>query len=667
MIENNLIRSVIGITAQNVPGIAIVANVVYAQTSNQQTHAPFGIFLGGQFSGGLIESNEITADYLGSVASCGINVVGPSNVEISENTIFSANNAIWLADVPGVIVSENVINAKSSVGNPIYGHGILLKPLFSGGFSGGLIEKNQVTSDFKGIFVQGEPSTGAVSNIVISNNVVYQAANGIEANNAPNVVIRDNLVYSQVLNPMGGQRFGIILGFSYSGGLVENNVVYAEDTGIDIGSEVSGIKIQQNNVNAGQNGIYVFGPNNEISDNEISASGTTFVIGIRVQGVNTNIIGNLVSSSGNGINLIGANNAIIKSNIVNSAVNGVFIQYSPYSSITDNTIANNNANFGVGIYMKSSNYCGVQSNTVYNNRNGIHLENSNDNQIEFNTVYSNTVYQNNLNTGNGIALVTSSSNNEISNNLVYSNGNSGIALQGGSNGNTIDYNSVSNNGLMGIFIGASTLNTVTGNSISKNNANGISMYNSATYNLIVDNIIIENTNGISVNPNCNNNRIYSNSFVSNPTQTKSDLTQNTWDNGYPEGGNYWSDYLGIDQYSGVNQNLPGGDGLGDTPYVINSNNQDHYPIITQKTIISRIFSLRRTIESWSLPKGTENSLTVKLDNAIHQINKENENDAINMLNAFINEVQAQQSKALTNEQANYLITQAQKIIILINT
>ena len=56
---------------------------------------------------------------------------------------------------------------------------------------------------------------------------------------------------------------------------------------------------------------------------------------------------------------------------------------------------------------------------------------------------------------------------------------------------------------------------------------------------------------------------------------------NTWDNGYPSGGNYWSDYTDVDQYSGPSQNITGSDGIWDHPYVIDENNKDNYPIVPE--------------------------------------------------------------------------------------
>jgi hypothetical protein len=56
-----------------------------------------------------------------------------------------------------------------------------------------------------------------------------------------------------------------------------------------------------------------------------------------------------------------------------------------------------------------------------------------------------------------------------------------------------------------------------------------------------------------------------------------------WDDGYPSGGNYWSDYTGLDLYKGANQTVAGSDEIGDTPYTVDANNIDHYPLMNPWT------------------------------------------------------------------------------------
>lgn len=54
---------------------------------------------------------------------------------------------------------------------------------------------------------------------------------------------------------------------------------------------------------------------------------------------------------------------------------------------------------------------------------------------------------------------------------------------------------------------------------------------------------------------------------------------NQWDFGYPGGGNFYSDYTGVDQFSGARQNEEGADEIGDSIYTIAQNNIDHYPLM----------------------------------------------------------------------------------------
>jgi len=70
-----------------------------------------------------------------------------------------------------------------------------------------------------------------------------------------------------------------------------------------------------------------------------------------------------------------------------------------------------------------------------------------------------------------------------------------------------------------------------------------------------------------------NNSIYSNNFINNNLQIFADTDSvNDWNITVAGKGNYWSNYTGVDN---------DGDGIGDTPYVIDENNQDNYPLMTE--------------------------------------------------------------------------------------
>jgi outer membrane protein assembly factor BamB len=77
------------------------------------------------------------------------------------------------------------------------------------------------------------------------------------------------------------------------------------------------------------------------------------------------------------------------------------------------------------------------------------------------------------------------------------------------------------------------------------------------------------------------NVFYHNTFVNNTQNIWAFRAADTdlWDDGYPSGGNYWSDYTGLDFFHGSNQNITGSDGIGDTPYIIDSDNLDRYPLM----------------------------------------------------------------------------------------
>ena len=140
------------------------------------------------------------------------------------------------------------------------------------------------------------------------------------------------------------------------------------------------------------------------------------------------------------------------------------------------------------------------------------------------------------------------------------------------------------NGTKGIFIIDSDFNIISGNTVTENHQ-GIYLYaacacNPSSRNTIRNNVIRNNEFGIYLDVS-DYNIIYHNNFIDNINQANIGLGDvNTWDDGYPSGGNYWSNHSPADLYSGSYQNVTGKDGIGDTAYVIKgASNKDNYPLV----------------------------------------------------------------------------------------
>jgi len=174
-------------------------------------------------------------------------------------------------------------------------------------------------------------------------------------------------------------------------------------------------------------------------------------------------------------------------------------------------------------------------------------------------------------------LLSHSSNNSIIGNNITDNSNYGIWLKGSSSGNIVR-NSIIENNADGIKLSGSLNNKIVGNNLIRNNWYGIEFYNSSNNCVIGNNLIRNGQNGIRLYVSSNNS-IYHNNFINNTLQVGSPYSRNKWDNDYPSGGNYWSNYKGVDLSSGPYQNETGSDGIGDTPYIIDKNNVDRYPLM----------------------------------------------------------------------------------------
>jgi parallel beta-helix repeat protein len=169
-------------------------------------------------------------------------------------------------------------------------------------------------------------------------------------------------------------------------------------------------------------------------------------------------------------------------------------------------------------------------------------------------------------TGGWFGIAFSGTNCIIANNTVTGTGNGIYAIDaataaisiGGGGSNLIIGNYITNN-IVGLLIGETSNNLIAENSIISSSGVALSIYDSS------------------------NNSIYHNNFYNNIKAVDDTglhfyplvVSINIWDDGYPGGGNYWSDYR--TRYPKANE--IDNSRIADTPYVIDSQNMDRYPLL----------------------------------------------------------------------------------------
>ena len=257
----------------------------------------------------------------------------------------------------------------------------------------------------------------------------------------------------------------------------------------------------------------------------------------------------------------------------------------------DHTLKGTNASHSEGIYLSGRSNVTIKNMKITAFFYGIYLDSSSSNSVSGNNITANN--------GTGIYLYSSSNSNSVSGNNITANNGYGILLYYSPN-NTVSGNNASANSLEGIYLSLSSNNTVSGNTAIANEA-GIMLYSSSNNIISANNAMANVYQGIEVDSSSNNtlignnastnsqygilfdsssnNTIYHNNFMNNTYQVSIYNSTDTWDNGYPSGGNYWSDYNGTDLHGGPHQNETGSDGIGDTPYSIDVENKDNYPLM----------------------------------------------------------------------------------------
>jgi len=204
---------------------------------------------------------------------------------------------------------------------------------------------------------------------------------------------------------------------------------------------------------------------------------------------------------------------------------------------------------------------------------------------------SNAILENmTISRANTAVIVEDSAGVTIASNLVRSN-LFGIGV-GGSANVAILNNDVSSNSLGGIGVRFTSNIPISGNIVVGNGFQfnssvlgpGIGGFRCDCY--ITGNTISNNHLGVFLNgapPSFHNN------FINNTIQADSscehEACSRTWDDGYPSGGNYWSDFAGVDNCSGPGQDAcPNPDGIADHAHIMACSSfclpgMDRYPLM----------------------------------------------------------------------------------------
>ncbi|MGD9131835.1 MAG: NosD domain-containing protein [Candidatus Bathyarchaeota archaeon] len=260
---------------------------------------------------------------------------------------------------------------------------------------------------------------------------------------------------------------------------------------------------------------------------------------------------NFVSSVG--VWLYDASGSTVENNHVDGTkagmppVAGIKLQHSEDNRIVGNSVIE--YKYGVGISLESSDRNILAENQLSNNYNGIWLKDSNSNSVTDNEV-----------------TVTLDVFLSLADNVML--GCYGIGLQQSSN------NSVAGNSFVdcpkGVrILSTSCYNTVENNVISGSHYVGVELAEDSNHNQIIANNLVDNGVGAKL-VNASNNAVHHNNFINNSVliSSRSEDEPNFFDDGAE--GNYWSNYNGTD-----------GDGVGDTPYIIDENNQDNHPLMNK--------------------------------------------------------------------------------------
>lgn len=541
-----------------------------------------------------------------NLSSCGISI-NNAYENIFEGNTFNSKPIIYLENAANVIIDEQV------------GQVILLN-------CSNIIVKNQEISlneyilfKTKTLIILNTKYVTIINCSKISLGIINSSNITVKYSNLSGSIVFENsrnntLAYNDIASGI----FLLQLYNSYNNKIIHNNIwdavcaVYLKNSSNNL--------LAYNSLKGIYNGTYLINsPNNDIVHNNIICK----KIGVYLKNSKNNLIAyNNLQGNMYAVYLVNSPNINIDNNNIENSQFAIYLSNASYSNVTHNSLKS----YDYGVYLENSKNNLIAYNNITGSCYGVYLVNSPKNNITLNNLNilempaicvngsSNTlITHNNITARRGWAIDFKTCLNNIT--ITYNKIYAYYGVYGEIYNSTIAYNHITW-AIWGVWVSGSNLkishnkilaiygifgSDVHNSSILHNYIEGkdigilVGSYNVISYNTIFNStsvygVVIGAGNIFSCNNVINNrvglylassnNSIYHNNFVNNTPHVfiENEVT-NVWDDGYPSGGNYWSDYAGIDKYQGPFQNETGCDNIGDTPYVIDAKNQDRYPLM----------------------------------------------------------------------------------------
>ncbi|UCE91515.1 MAG: right-handed parallel beta-helix repeat-containing protein [Methanobacteriota archaeon] len=407
------------------------------------------------------------------------------------------------------------------------------------------------------------------SYVTVSSNNISSCTYEIRIIDSNNCSVHDN----NLTDSLGG--YGIAT-FDVDNTTVFNNTLSSIYYGLYlIGPGTTNLTVSGNNINSTAGGLFATASYVNITDNHLEYTGMGFQQTVGVQVLN-NTFADMAATCA--VMLHTSTNATLRGNNMTSTgidfVANSREHYSSHTITTDNLVNDRPVRYfrdctSLSLDGESTGQLILANCTDAEVRN-LELTSG---YVGMSVGYSENVEIDSCNlSGNSRhnILFMRTDNVSVSRCRIHDAGVYGVLSYGFVTNLTLANNTISDSGYDGVRVDYTTQVNITGNSISRNGFNcyGIEIYQ-CNWGNISENNIFDNYVGLRLSIGTTNFRVFHNNFINNTYQAY-DVLSNTWDDGYPSGGNYWDDYTDWDNDT---------DGIWDNPYVIDEDSQDDYPLV----------------------------------------------------------------------------------------